>query len=86
MRAGAKGVRINCAGRLGGIEIARTEWQLEGRLPLHSLRSDIDFASVTSHTISGSCGVKVWIYRGDILSDKEGVQAVRQSHVDTKGY
>jgi small subunit ribosomal protein S3 len=67
MRAGARGVRINCAGRLGGIEIARTEWQLEGRLPLHSLRSDIDFASVTSHTISGSCGIKVWIYRGDIL-------------------
>ena len=77
MKAGAQGVRINCAGRLGGIEIARTEWQLEGRLPLHSLRADIDFASVTSHTVSGSCGIKVWIYRGDFLVGNEKEKSVR---------
>ncbi len=68
MKAGAKGVRINCGGRLGGAEIARTEWYLEGRLPLHTLRSDIDFSCSTAKTSSGTCGVKVWIYRGDVLS------------------
>ena len=67
LNMGAKGIRINCAGRLGGIEIARTEWHLEGRLPLHSLRADIDFACSEAHTTSGVCGVKVWIYRGDVL-------------------
>lgn len=68
MKVGAKGIRINCGGRLGGIEIARTEWYLEGRLPLHTLRSDIDFSCSTAKTSSGTCGVKVWIYRGDVLS------------------
>jgi small subunit ribosomal protein S3 len=67
LKMGAKGIRINCSGRLGGIEIARTEWYFEGRVPLHSLRADIDFASCVSHTTSGACGVKVWIYRGDVL-------------------
>jgi len=71
LKMGAKGIRINCAGRLGGIEIARTEWYFEGRVPLHSLRADIDFASSVSHTVSGACGVKVWIYRGDILDSVE---------------
>ncbi len=71
LKMGAKGIRINCAGRLGGIEIARTEWYFEGRVPLHSLRADIDFASSVSHTVSGACGVKVWIYRGDILDSAE---------------
>jgi small subunit ribosomal protein S3 len=74
MRAGAQGVRISCSGRLGGVEIARTEWLLEGRVPLHTLKADIDFASVTAHTINGACGVKVWIYRGDILREKEADQ------------
>lgn len=67
MKSGAKGVRIMCSGRLGGAEIARTEWYLEGRLPLHTLRSDIDFARSTADTTCGACGVKVWIYRGDVL-------------------
>jgi small subunit ribosomal protein S3 len=71
LKIGAKGIRINCSGRLGGIEIARTEWYFEGRVPLHSLRADIDFASSVSHTVSGACGVKVWIYRGDILDSVE---------------
>lgn len=71
MKMGARGIRVECSGRLGGVEIARTEKYLEGQLPLHSLRSDIDFSSRTAHTSNGSCGVKVWIYRGDILADKK---------------
>jgi small subunit ribosomal protein S3 len=67
MKAGAKGIRVDCKGRLGGIEIARTEWELEGRLPLHTLRSDIDYGSSEAHTTSGVCGVKVWIYRNDVV-------------------
>jgi small subunit ribosomal protein S3 len=67
LKMGAKGVRVSCSGRLGGVEIARTEWYFEGRVPLHSLRADIDFSSNTAHTTSGACGVKVWIYRGDVL-------------------
>ncbi|ETZ07202.1 30S ribosomal protein S3 [Holospora obtusa F1] len=67
LKMGGKGIRISCGGRLGGIEIARTEWCLEGRLPLHSFRADIDYACSEAHTTSGVCGVKVWIYRGDIL-------------------
>ncbi len=73
LKAGAKGIRVCCSGRLGGVEIARTEGYLEGRLPLHSLRSDIDFASSVAHTTSGACGVKVWIYRGDILDKGAGL-------------
>lgn len=73
MKMGAKGIRVICSGRLGGIEIARSEGYMEGQLPLHTLRADIDFASRTAHTQSGTCGVKVWIYRGDILgNDQKG--------------
>ena len=67
MRMGAEGIRINCGGRLGGAEIARTEWYREGRVPLHTLRADIDYALAEAHTTYGVCGVKVWIYRGEIL-------------------
>lgn len=67
MRLGALGIRINCAGRLGGAEIARTEWYREGRVPLHTLRADIDYGTATAFTTMGTCGVKVWIYKGDIL-------------------
>lgn len=67
MRMGAKGIRINCAGRLGGAEIARTEWYREGQVPLHTLRSDIDYASSSAHTTYGVCGIKVWICRGEIM-------------------
>lgn len=73
MKVGALGIRINCAGRLGGAEIARTDWYLEGRLPLHTLRSDIDFSRGTAKTASGTCGVKVWIYRGDVLAKEKGL-------------
>ena len=67
MRLGALGIRINCAGRLGGAEIARTEWYREGHVPLHTLRADIDYATAEALTTYGIIGVKVWIYKGDIL-------------------
>ncbi|MBI1262232.1 MAG: 30S ribosomal protein S3 [Rhizobiales bacterium] len=67
MRLGAGGIRINCAGRLGGAEIARTEWYREGRVPLHTLRADIDYGVATAMTAYGTCGVKVWIFKGEIL-------------------
>ncbi len=67
MRLGALGIRINCGGRLGGAEIARTEWYREGRVPLHTLRADIDYGTATAHTAYGTIGIKVWIYKGDIL-------------------
>ena len=68
MRLGAIGIRINCAGRLGGAEIARTEWYREGQVPLHTLRADIDYGTATAQTTYGACGVKVWVYRGEILA------------------
>ncbi len=68
MRMGALGIRINVAGRLGGAEIARTEWYREGRVPLHTLRADIDYATCEGLTAYGIIGIKVWVYRGDILS------------------
>lgn len=67
MRMGAEGVRVMCSGRLGGAEIARTEQYKEGRIPLHTLRADIDYATATAQTIYGAIGVKVWICRGEIL-------------------
>jgi len=67
MRLGAGGIRINCAGRLGGAEIARTEWYREGRVPLHTLRADIDYGVATAHTAYGTIGIKVWIFKGEIL-------------------
>ncbi len=68
IRLGAKGIRINCAGRLGGAEIARTEWYREGQVPLHTLRADIDYGTAEAMTTYGICGVKVWVYRGEILA------------------
>ena len=67
MRLGAEGIRINCAGRLGGAEIARTEWYHEGRVPLHTLRANVDFAKVDAHTTYGVCGIKIWVYKGEIM-------------------
>jgi small subunit ribosomal protein S3 len=68
MRLGAQGIRINCGGRLGGAEIARTEWYREGRVPLHTLRADVDFGEATAKTTYGTCGVKVWVFKGEILA------------------
>jgi small subunit ribosomal protein S3 len=67
MRLGAQGIRINCGGRLGGAEIARTEWYREGRVPLHTLRADIDYGTATAKTTYGTCGVKVWVFKGEIM-------------------
>ena len=67
MRLGAEGIRINCGGRLGGAEIARSEWYREGRVPLHTLRGNVDYAEAQGHTAYGVCGVKVWVFKGEIL-------------------
>jgi small subunit ribosomal protein S3 len=69
-RFGAKGVKIMVAGRLGGAEIARTEWYQEGRLPLHTLKADIDYGFAEARTTYGKIGVKVWVYKGDLLKEK----------------
>ena len=72
MELGAKGIKIACAGRLGGAEMARREWYREGRVPLHTLRADIDFGVAESKTTYGIIGVKVWIFKGEIFPTKEG--------------
>jgi small subunit ribosomal protein S3 len=69
MQAGAKGIRISCAGRLGGVEIARREVTHQGQVPLHTLRADIDYGFTEAHTTLGRIGIKVWVYRGDILPE-----------------
>lgn len=67
MRLGALGIRINCSGRLGGAEIARMEWYREGRVPLHTLRAEVDYGVATAHTAYGTIGLKVWVFKGEIL-------------------
>lgn len=68
MRLGAKGIRITCAGRLGGAEMARTEWYREGRVPLHTIRADIDYGAAVGNTTYGTIGIKVWIFKGEIMA------------------
>jgi small subunit ribosomal protein S3 len=68
LRFGAEGIKIRCAGRLGGLEIARSEWYLQGKLPLHTLRADIDYGFTEARTTYGRIGIKVWMYAGEILS------------------
>jgi small subunit ribosomal protein S3 len=77
MRLGALGIRINCGGRLGGAEIARMEWYREGRVPLHTLRADVDYGTATAFTTMGTCGVKVWIFRGEVLEHDPMAQEKR---------
>ena len=74
LRMGAEGVKIQCAGRLGGTEIARTEWYREGRVPLHTLRADISYGFAEAKTTYGVIGVKVWIMRGEVLTEQEEQQ------------
>jgi small subunit ribosomal protein S3 len=71
MRMGAEGIKVMCAGRLGGAEIARTEHYKDGRIPLQTLRADIDYAGATAHTIYGAIGVKVWICKGEIIGPRQ---------------
>lgn len=70
MRMGAEGIKIMCSGRLGGAEIARTEWVSEGKVPLHTLRADIDYATAEANTTYGKIGIKVWIYKGEVLGGR----------------
>jgi len=79
MRQGAKGIKIQVGGRLGGAEIARSEWYREGRVPLHTLRADIDYATYEAHTTYGVNGVKVWIFKGEILGGMEQVRADKKA-------
>ena len=72
LKLGAKGIKISCAGRLGGAEMARREWYREGRVPLHTLRADIDFGLAEAKTTYGIIGVKVWIFKGEVFPTKEG--------------
>ncbi|MBP0614715.1 30S ribosomal protein S3 [Jiella mangrovi] len=85
MRLGAEGIRINCGGRLGGAEIARTEWYREGRVPLHTLRADIDYGTAEAKTAYGICGVKVWIFKGEILEHDPMAAERRQIEGDAQG-
>lgn len=78
LRFGVKGIRINCAGRLGGAEIARTEWYRKGRVPLHTLRANIDYGLAEARTTYGIIGVKVWIFNGEVIPEK-GVVAENRS-------
>ena len=81
MRLGALGIRINCSGRLGGAEIARTEWYREGRVPLHTLRAEIDYGEATAQTTYGACGVKVWVFKGEIMAHDPMAQDKRMSEL-----
>ena len=85
MRLGAEGIRINASGRLGGAEIARLEWYREGRVPLHTLRADIDYGTATAHTAYGTCGIKVWIFKGEILEHDPMASERRQTEGNEQG-
>ena len=82
MRLGAEGIKIMCGGRLGGAEIARLEWYREGRVPLHTLRADIDYGVSTAFTTYGTCGVKVWIFKGEILEHDPMAQDKKMAEGD----
>jgi small subunit ribosomal protein S3 len=85
MRLGAEGVRVMCGGRLGGAEIARTEQYLEGKVPLHTLRADVQYGTATAMTTYGTCGVKVWVYRGDIMEHDPMAQDRRAEQQQPSG-
>ncbi|WP_340301562.1 30S ribosomal protein S3 [Roseobacter sp. HKCCD5988] len=85
MRMGALGIRVNVAGRLGGAEIARTEWYREGRVPLHTLRADIDYAHTEASTPYGIIGIKVWIFKGEILEHDPSARDRRLAEMQDSG-
>jgi small subunit ribosomal protein S3 len=89
MKLGAKGIRIHCSGRLGGAEMSRKEWYREGRVPLHTLRADIDYGFAEANTTYGKIGVKVWIFHGEVLPESKGRvearQAAREGHGRGRG-
>ena len=85
MRLGAEGIKITCGGRLGGAEIARTKWYREGRVPLHTLRADIDYGTAEAETAYGICGIKVWIFKGEILEHDPMASERRSLEGDAQG-
>ena len=85
LRLGAEGIKITCSGRLGGAEIARTEWYREGRVPLHTLRGNVDYAEAQAHTAYGVCGVKVWIFKGEIMAHDPMAQDRLMMEAQTSG-
>ena len=85
MRLGAKGMRIEVGGRLGGAEIARMEWYREGRVPLHTLRGNVDYAEAEAHTAYGVCGVKVWVFKGEIFAHDPLAQDRLMMEAQTSG-
>jgi small subunit ribosomal protein S3 len=84
MKSGALGIRINVSGRLGGAEIARTEWYREGRVPLHTFRADVDYATYEAHTTYGVIGVKVWIFKGEVHKQDEVKHQAKKTRVKDK--
>jgi small subunit ribosomal protein S3 len=86
MRAGAQGIKIMCKGRLGGVEMSRAEWQREGRVPLQTLRADIDYAHTEALTTYGLIGVKVWIYKGDVLPEAKTQEEPRDDGNTPQGH
>ncbi|MCJ7421718.1 30S ribosomal protein S3 [Sphingomicrobium astaxanthinifaciens] len=85
LRLGAEGIRITCSGRLGGAEIARTEWYREGRVPLHTLRGNVDYAEAQAHTAYGVCGIKCWVFKGEILGHDPLAQEKLMMDAQTSG-
>jgi small subunit ribosomal protein S3 len=85
LQAGAKGIKVTCGGRLGGAEIARSETLHQGQMPLHKLRADIDYSLVEAHTIMGRIGVKVWIYKGDIMPEVKEKSATAETSEVSQG-
>jgi small subunit ribosomal protein S3 len=85
MKAGAKGIRVQCSGRLGGAEMSRSEFYREGRVPLHTLRADVDYGVATAFTTYGTCGVKVWIFKGEILEHDPMAQDKRLAESEASG-
>lgn len=85
LRLGAQGIRINVSGRLGGAEIARMEWYREGRVPLHTLRADVDYGVAEAQTTFGVIGIKVWVFKGEVLSDRDDSQDHAPAKVDNVG-
>ena len=85
MRLGAQGIKVNIGGRLNGAEIARNEWYREGRVPLHTLRADIDYGFAEARTTYGVLGVKVWIFKGEVFPDQEQEEPVKKQAGKTAG-
>jgi len=85
LQSGAKGIKIRCGGRLGGLEIARSETLRQGQMPLHKLRADIDYGFAEAHTVMGRIGVKVWIYKGDIIPEVKEKNATAETSEVAQG-